>query len=169
MAKFKVGQRVRVKAGTVDANIVGCHAGRVIGYDLERYSEKAPAVEFDKPFEFGHDAGGLGKDGYCWFCDEDNLIPIGTTTPSSSTIGDKVTINSHDSDFDGETGTIEAVDGGGYRVVFPDETWGWLDASEFHAADPDGPEDRDEPDDDTRIEISVTVKIPPSVLLDFLR
>lgn len=95
-------------------------------------------------------------------------FPFAPPTPSSSTIGDKVTINSHDSDFDGETGTIEAVDGGGYRVVFPDETWGWFDASEFHAADPDDEED-DETDDDTRIEISVTVKIPPSVLMDLLR
>lgn len=163
MAKFKVGQWVRAKAGTPTREFAGDRIGRVLESDSD-----VPAVEFDRPLERGHSAGGQGKDGYCWFCDEDGLIPIDFPTPSSSTIGDKVTINSHDSDFDGETGTIEAVDGGGYRVVFPDETWDWFDASEFHAADPDDEED-DETDDDTRIEISVTVKIPPSVLMDLFR
>jgi len=87
MSKFRVGDKVRYisdyysdlknKIGTVldDSNI--------------------PYVEFNEPIELGHDAKGLGKNGYCFSLDEDELELVSessdTTKPDSNSAFDKQT------------------------------------------------------------------------------
>lgn len=175
MAKFEIGQRVRLKASCVHHGIVGQQDGHVV----ELHNRGHVGVEFDKRFVGGHDCAEQGKDGHCWYVSPHDLEAL--TEPESGEpgttfkIGDWVTVIT-DTAFLGDTGTIDRIEDGVYRIVFPDEAWFWATDDSIRLAtsdeiedayDQDDSEDRDDPD--TRIEISVTVKIPPSVLMDLLR
>jgi len=87
MAKFKVGDRVRV-VGLCDGINLNGMTGTV---KLIRDSKYTPmGVEFDKKFYVGHDFLGRGKYGHCRWCEESSLELIKDETIVIYRKGNKV-------------------------------------------------------------------------------
>lgn len=177
MAKFEIGQRVRITEKADCRARIGDQAGVVVAL----LGDKEPlfCVDFDASFAGGHDGGNQGQEGHCRWLRADEIATEGSAAKGAFKIGDKVFVIDIDADHFAEVGIVEHVDSSPvpYLVTFADESWSWLSADAIRLAtsyeieeaedDPEDPDD--DPQDDTRIEISVTVKIPPSVLMDFLR
>ena len=65
MSQYNVGDRVEY--GTT---------GRLATIIKTPTKSKFLIIEFDEPFPIGHDGGGIGKPGHCWFCWEDGVTLI---------------------------------------------------------------------------------------------
>lgn len=97
MAKFKIGDRVKaVKEYDGNKNIVG-KIGTII--TLNGYGTAHVGVEFDDNIGFrGHNCGGNGKNGHCWWCADYILEP--------APVNDKIVITT-----DGKTTTAKFYNG----------------------------------------------------------
>ena len=82
MSKFKIGDRVRNIELNSDKYIPYELTGTVIEED------DYPYVEWDEKVRYGHNADGLGKDGYCMPQDEDYLELVEEETKSSNSAYD---------------------------------------------------------------------------------
>lgn len=91
-SKFKVGDRVKCIKRDEPRAILG-KTGTVIAHSI---SKGVPLVEFDEPVS-GHNGRGraerTGKDGYCWYCYDNELEVI--DEPAEATFNQKVVITSN--------------------------------------------------------------------------
>jgi hypothetical protein len=94
MGKFKIGDRVKM-AHKVDGNIATC-AATVVHDDI---SGSYPlAIEFDEKQEFGHGASRHAKEGFGWWVDHDDLIPLALAPAVAKwepKVGDRVRVVKH--------------------------------------------------------------------------
>lgn len=67
---FNIGDRV-MATGVIDWNDLSGKYGVVIAY----HPTGVPniGVQFDEKINDGHSCDGSGKNGFCWYCDKDNL------------------------------------------------------------------------------------------------
>ncbi len=75
---FSIGDKVRL---IVDAQ--GAKAG-MVGMIVADPTDSVPGVQFEKRCG-GHDCGGRGKDGYCWYVAGSHLERVGKGRPSKPT------------------------------------------------------------------------------------